>query len=453
MSIRQGITRRGVLAGSGLLLARPGFSQEAVDGGIVLTAEIRDAALVPDGGKAKVWSYGGWPQPVLRAKQGQPFHLRIENKLQAGLTLHWFGVRGPSDMMSLAVAPGEAFDCAFTPPDAGTFWFGPVSDASRQRELGLCGMLIVEEADGGPGAVDVPLVFDDWRLDETGGVDEQSFGNLEDAIAEGRMGNWFTINGGYKSHVPVPKDGWARLRCLNVANMRTMAVQFKGDAPLVIARDGQPVAPVWLGDQPLFLAPGQRADLLAGFGSKSVPIALDLFEDVVETGYLDPTGEGGKITVEETFALPANPLPALGDLAAARVVPLTLEGGAKGGLKSATLGGERLELRALLEQGYAWAMDGVAGLGGAPWQVFARGETIVLDIKNETRFEQVLCVHGHVWRPEEGGDFADTAVIGPRASRKLAFVADNPGVWGLQSTMAERADAGLITTFEVSDPA
>ena len=33
---------------------------------------------------------------------------------------------------------------------------------------------------------------------------------------------------------------------------------------------------------------------------------------------------------------------------------------------------------------------------------------------------------------------------------KLAFVADNPGTWALQSLIAERVDAGLLTSFTVS---
>ena len=52
--------------------------------------------------------------------------LRFVNELDRELALHWHGVRGPSEMMSISVAPGEAnaFDCGFTPPDAGTFWLG-----------------------------------------------------------------------------------------------------------------------------------------------------------------------------------------------------------------------------------------------------------------------------------------------------------------------------------------
>jgi FtsP/CotA-like multicopper oxidase with cupredoxin domain len=33
--------------------------------------------------------------------------------------------------------------------------------------------------------------------------------------------------------------------------------------------------------------------------------------------------------------------------------------------------------------------------------------------------------------------------------QKAAFVADNPGIWALQSLVAERADSGLIASFAV----
>jgi FtsP/CotA-like multicopper oxidase with cupredoxin domain len=44
-------------------------------------------------------------------------------------------------------------------------------------------------------------------------------------------------------------------------------------------------------------------------------------------------------------------------------------------------------------------------------------------------------------------------VVPGLSSAKLAFTADNPGLWVLQSLIAERADAGLIGAFSVSEVA
>jgi FtsP/CotA-like multicopper oxidase with cupredoxin domain len=73
-------------------------------------------------------------------------------------------------------------------------------------------------------------------------------------------------------------------------------------------------------------------------------------------------------------------------------------------------------------------------------------------VDNRTRFDQPLHVHGHVWHviEEQPRPWRDTVVIPAGARLNLGFVADNPGKWGIQSTIAERLDAGLITSFEVT---
>ena len=101
-------------------------------------------------------------------------------------------------------------------------------------------------------------------------------------------------------------------------------------------------------------------------------------------------------------------------------------------------------------------ITGVAGLEGSPWQTFSRGESVILDVSNRTAFDQPLHIHGHVWqllRDDLAGSqpWRDTALVKAKKTAKLAFVADNPGNWGLHSTVAERMDSGLFTSFLVSE--
>jgi FtsP/CotA-like multicopper oxidase with cupredoxin domain len=451
------LNRRCLVLGAASLAARPCLLAAQTGGVEVVRARKVPAKLMGDDGPTTdLWTFGSaWPPPVLRGKQGEELKVRFINELDREITLHWFGVRGPSDLMSLKIESGEenALDCAFAPPDAGTFWFGPVSDVSRLREKGLYGMLIVAEKDPLPAFADLPVVIDDWRLTNDGAIDDSTFGNLEDAIGQGRMGNWFTANGVYRPRLETSR-GLIRLRLLNAANVRTMALLFKGADPWIIAEDGQPTAPRHLGSSPLFLIPGQRADLLIEEGDEDITVALDLFEDIVETFYIARTGEAQKIALPDNFALPANPISRNLDLTAAKAVPLVIEGGEKGGMTGARLNGAELDLRALLEKGYAWAFNGVAGLGEAPWQTFKRGDTVVLEVDNRTSFDQPLHIHGHVWQPVSddiagGLPWRDTALIKARKKARLAFVADNPGSWGLHSAVAERMDAGLFTSFVV----
>lgn len=394
-------------------------------------------------------------QPILRARQGQEFRLRVFDMLADDLWLHFFGVRGPSDMMTFAVpsGPGNPIDIVFTPPDAGTFWFGPLINASRQRDMGLTGMLIVEEAQPVAPFADVPLIIDDWMLDDQGRMD-QSFGNLEAAIGPGRMGNWFTVNGTYKPTIAIDRAVPTRLRLLNVCNTRMVSLQLKNIDVVIIAEDGQPVAPRVPGLEPLTLAPGQRMDLLVATVLNQAVISLDLQEDVVEAVIITGQGEAGT-ALPDGFRLPDNPVPAVPE-GTPREIPLVLAGGEKGGLQSARVGEQTLELRQLLEKGLAWAINGVAGLGGPFLFEAKKGESLLLAVENKTAFAQPLHLHGHVWQlteqdgvPVDGQSWRDTAIVAAGTTAKLLMVADNPGPWAIQSLIAERSDAGLIGAFNV----
>ncbi len=453
------ISRRRFLACAAALAGCPRLARAqslTADGFIEIRARRASLGLLEGGGgQTEAWLLGQGPEPVVvRARQGEELKLRFINDLDREIWLHFFGVRGPSELMTINVLPGpdEAVDCVFTPPDAGTFWIAPMADQSRMRDMGISAVLVVEEKEPLPAIEDAVLVLDDWKLDEDGAV-AGNFGDVEAMVGEGRLGNWFTINNRFRPRLPLKRDGYTRLRLLNAANVRTMKLLFKGFDPLLLSRDGQPVKPSLLHGKPLSLAPGQRADLLVSGAEGDIRLALDLFEDVVEIGYLIAgQGSGTRAALAENFALPPNPLP-VPDLAGdVRSLALTLQGGIKGGLSSAVFNGEERDLRTLLENGKGWAINGVAGPSPQPAFTVKRGETIRLEVTNRTAFGQPLHIHGHVWQvvgAEDPAPLQDSAVIPPGEMLPLAFKADNPGLWALHSLVAERADGGLLTSFLV----
>src|SRR3546814_12651134 len=71
---------------------------------------------------------------------------------------------GVPGLTQAAIPPTGEFVYAFTPPDAGTFWYHPHADSLQQLGRGLSGALIVEERE--PLQVDRELlwVIGDWRL-------------------------------------------------------------------------------------------------------------------------------------------------------------------------------------------------------------------------------------------------------------------------------------------------
>jgi len=359
------ITRRHFMGGALALaaLAAPARAQVlTADGFIELRAQKVMLGLLEAGaGKTEAWLLGPGPGPaVIRARQGEPLKLRLINDLDRELWLHFFGVRGPTEA-------DHAVDCVFTPPDAGTFWIAPMSDQSRLRDMGPNAVLVVEEAKPLAGISDLVMVLDDWRLADDGSV-AGGFGDVETMVGEGRLGNWFTINNRYRPRLPLGRARYTRLRIVNAANVRTMNLLFKGYDPLLIARDGQPVKPGLLIGKALSLAPGQRADLVVSAEEGDIRLALDLFEDVVEIGYLIAGKKEGETapTLADNFALPPNPAAPPQSTVETRTVELTLQGGLKGGLTSAVFNGQERDLRTLLENGKGWAINGVAGPSPQP---------------------------------------------------------------------------------------
>ncbi len=226
-----------------------------------------EAQLLPaDEPRTRVWAYNGTvPGPLIRVRQGETVRARLENGIPSPTTIHWHGIRidnamdGVAGLTQDAVETGGAFDYAFTAPDAGTFWYHPHNRSWEQVARGLHGILIVDEPEPPRVDHDVVLVFDDWRIDDRGQIDEASFGNMHDWSHAGRLGNAFTVNGRAARDIPVRTGERVRLRLCNTANARVMNLRLEDHAPTVIATDGQPVTPYPLGDSRITLAPGAAA--------------------------------------------------------------------------------------------------------------------------------------------------------------------------------------------------
>jgi FtsP/CotA-like multicopper oxidase with cupredoxin domain len=452
------ISRRSFIAGSTFVFGagRAGAQDAPFLKTHVLIAEPKTSKLFGEGPSTQHWHFRTSEDlPVIRARQGEQTTLRFINKLEEDIWLHFYGVRADSQTVTVLLPkePEGTVDLAFTPPDAGTFWIGPLLNAGRQRGMGLYAMLIIEEANS--AFEDIPIILDDWKVADDGILD-RNFSDIAVAAGEGRLGNWVTVNGTSKPVLALSDTRPSRLRFLNVCNARTFNMQLRGVDALLIARDGQPIKPEPLPTAGLQLAPGQRADIVPTRSNDDMALHLDLGADTLEAAFFTTRGKLPGLPIG--FALAANPWPIIDEGKASRTIPVTLEGGVRGGLKSARVGNETLELRALLEKGLAWAINGAAGL--LPQHLFEaiQNETIILAFDNQTNFDQPIAIDGHIWRPlttngeqAEGQPWRDTAVIPAKTKASYVFVANNPGLWTLTSLIAERADAGLIGSFLVDE--
>ncbi|MCP5368346.1 MAG: multicopper oxidase family protein [Hyphomicrobiales bacterium] len=470
------ITRRTFLAGMAAGAAfspRGGRAAAEVPGSGTRTLTLRAAPasvnLVGGGYPATaVWAYGGTvPGPEIRLRQGQRLRVTVENGLEQPTTVHWHGLRianamdGVPDLTQPPIPPGGTFTYDLAPPDAGTYWYHPHVRSAEQVGRGLYGALVVEEADPPPVDRDLTWVLDDWRLTDEAAI-AQPFGHMMDLSHGGRMGNVATLNGAIPDAIAVRPGERLRLRLINVANARLMALRFTGHRPWVVALDGQPVPPFAPDEGRVLLGPGMRADLIvdmAGAPGSRHQVVDDAYARnayrVVDLAYGDTPLRDSPL--DGPVALPANPLP-VPDEGAAERLQVVVAGGAMGGLAQATYDGKTLGIRDLVQQGKVWAINGVVAhrTDMPPLFTLDRGRTYRLVLRNDTAWPHPMHLHGHAFRivarngaPAARPHWADTVLLAPEETVEALLVADNPGDWLFHCHILEHHQAGMSSVVRV----
>ena len=455
--------------GAMLLGARP---QDAV----LMEAKKGQVELLGKGlGKTDIWGYGGSvPGPVLRVKQGSELKVRFKNSLDQGSTIHWHGIRIDNKMDGVAgltqepVAPGESFDYQFTVPDAGTYWYHPHNRTWEQMARGLYGLLIVEEAEPLKVDHDLALAFDDWQLKSDGQLEEESFGRIGERAHGGRIGNMMTVNGNSDMQVDVKSGDRVRVRICNTANARILELRVEGCGVHVVALDGQPVEPREPEALDLIISPSQRVDLVLDMdgapGGKAVISEVSEMRLPLVSFDLHASEKSRSKPLPPFAKLADNPLQAP-DRVKPLEVQLDMTGGAMGGMSSAIYKGKELSVRELVrEAGMIWAFNGVAGMPEKPLFSAKKGQSVELEMINNTSFSHAMHLHGHhmsevsrVRQTRKGlktiasrPDWRDTVLVNRGEAVKVAFVADNPGKWMLHCHMLEHQAGGMSTWFEVA---
>ena len=399
-----------------------------------------DARILPGSGDpTRMLGFNGsTPGPELRLRQGERISVSFENGSGRPSAIHWHGIHldnamdGVPDLTQAAVPPGGTFRYAFGLPYAGTYWYHAHHRSWEQVARGLYGPLIVEERD--PPAVDrdIAVILDDWRLDR-GGQLHESFGDRHDFSHEGRMGNFARV---LFPETAVRRGDRIRLRLINTATARIFPVAVAGGTGKVVAHDGMPLAePAPLGD--LLLAPAQRTDLILDVAGP-VSFALRTGQGPYPLGTIAVGGSN-----PAPIDAPVRPLPAARapepDRDGATRHTLVMQGGAMGGRHG---GGD------------FWAFDDRSGMTDAPWRRFARGETALITLRNDTAFPHGIHLHGHHFHEirDDGalGHYRDTTLVGRQASRDILCVFDSPGKWLLHCHTLGHQASGMKTWVEVA---
>ncbi len=222
---------------------------------------------------------GSVPGPVLRLREGYEAVIQVTNQLSESTSIHWHGMRLPSDQDGVpglsfhGIEPGTTFTYRFPVRQAGTYWYH--SHSGMQEQTGLYGALIVDPRAPTPVNHDREhvLLLSDWTCEDPMRVlsnlkqhsdyynqRRSTAATLADRSMWRRMrmdptdisdvsGAIYTFlaNGqapGANATLLFRAGERVRLRLINGASMTTFDMRIPGLSLQVVAADGNEVTPV-----------------------------------------------------------------------------------------------------------------------------------------------------------------------------------------------------------------
>jgi FtsP/CotA-like multicopper oxidase with cupredoxin domain len=231
-----------------------------------------------------------------------------------------------------------------------------------------------------------------------------------------------------------------RLRLGNAATARLTSVGIEGAKTMIVAVDGQPSEPFEPLRNQFPMGPGARFELMVDMPREVeaiVRLVLRGEGGAADQPFVTIATEGQPLAERSTaLRLPANPrLPAEIALEASRRTDIAITGGGAA----------------------PFALNGASFVDWSPKPAFAipRGAPAVFAIANKTAVVQAMRLGGHVARllhsMDDGWEpyWRDTILIQPGRTAHIAFVADNPGKWPIESTIPEHRAAGVGGWFQV----
>lgn len=364
------------------------------------------------------YAYNGQvPGPTLRLKRGDRLIVDFTNELDTGTTIHWHGIQAPYAMdgvtwMRAPIATRESYRYDFVVDRAGTYWYHPHMDTEHQVDLGLYGVIVVEEPTE-PAIDDLVVVLDSIGESETSGDHhatpvrvEWTANDLVDPIVRGA--------------------GPLRLRFVNVSNAGYADLAWPSMRQ--IASDQGLLSALDTNDHEL-LVPGDRADFEA----------LGAFDVLVR-----PHSPGGGSGITPP----------------ARIFSVELDGGAAATwpFVPSTVSADPpyADIVYVFQgDGSEWFINGER-FPDVTVEELAFGTDAILEVRNASSSEHPFHVHGHHFEvlsidgvAPAAPTIEDTFNVPIHSRVRVRMRADNPGDWMTHCHILQHAEHAMMTVLRV----
>jgi FtsP/CotA-like multicopper oxidase with cupredoxin domain len=418
---------------------------------INLEARVAPVDLIP-GLTTNAWTYGGTiPGPLIKAHVGDQLVVHFTNNLPEDTTIHWHGIRLPSNMDGVPghtqppVPPGGTFDYSFILPDAGLFWYHPHVSSAAQVGNGLYGALLVEDAK--PDAASAPelgdetvIVLSDIDLNADGSLGDPAYGG-DFGTLFGRQGETILVNGRVKPTLVARPGLRQRWRIVNAAKSRYFQLALDGHSFTRVGGDGGFIeAPVTT--DKLVVIPGGRADVVvvpSGQPGTTVPVRWVPYDRGYGTAYMVPEQDVFFVKFVGEPYVEASPVPTH----LRTIAPI----------ETATATSRTIDLTQDLSTGKL-----VLGINGVPsWDAPAlvahTGDTEVWTINNQMDFDHPFHLHGFFFQaldatsgaPLPSPEWSDTYNVPQHQTVQIAVKYDDrEGMWMFHCHILDHADAGMM---------
>jgi FtsP/CotA-like multicopper oxidase with cupredoxin domain len=427
-------SRRALLAGLGATaLMSPSLGQTAQRQQQLRLSDTKLHLGAPEAQTA-AWRFNGDPFS-LRFRQGEMLELDLINAVTTPVGVNVYGLDGVPGLVPLLgqqpIPAGKRETRAIPLTRAGTYFFHTRLGNDGAALPLPCGAFAVAEANPPQVDRDETLVIEDWRLtaDRTALLPGTSATGAETV---------YTINDRLDWTIPVRKNQRLRLRFVNGCHRMPIALHVEGHAVQVMAIDGQPAEPFEARRASFVLAPGSRLDAMLDATLPPTSRVAIMLHDGTSPKTIARFQYSSEGPLRETPLPPSAPLPEKGlppqiPLANAQRSVLTLSTAADADWVTA----DRLSTKL------------------APVFRAKRGRSVVLALTNRAAHPVTFHMHGHHFRLLDRLDdgwkpfWLDTLLFDAGQTQRIAFLAEHPGNWLIETMGVEWSSPRLLRWFAV----